>query len=62
MHAELAGNALNPGASRAPGAHFIPPRGWDTAHVVVEGSVPDMMLSASERLWLSARWRACRGG
>ena len=40
---------------------YLGDAGWETAHAVVDGSVPDLVLNESERLWLRACWQACRG-
>jgi hypothetical protein len=40
---------------------YLGDAGWDASHVVVDGSVPDLVLNESERLWLRACWQACRG-
>jgi hypothetical protein len=40
---------------------YLGDAGWDTAHAVVGGSVPDLVLNESERLWVRACWQACRG-
>ena len=40
---------------------YLGDAGWDTAHAVVDGRVPDLVLNESERLWLRACWQACRG-
>jgi hypothetical protein len=32
--------------------------GWNQVHEVIEGSVPTLMMSPDERLWLSACWKA----
>jgi hypothetical protein len=40
---------------------YLGDAGWQTAHAVVDGTVPDLVLNGSERLWLRACWQACRG-
>ena len=37
---------------------YIGDAGWDAPHAVVDGAVPDVVLSETERLWLRARWQA----
>ena len=32
--------------------------GWEAAHAVPDGAVPDLILSDTERLWLRACWQA----
>jgi hypothetical protein len=32
--------------------------GWEAAHAVVDGAVPDLVLSETERLWVRACWQA----
>jgi hypothetical protein len=32
--------------------------GWETPHAVVDGDLPDLVLSETERLWLRAYWQA----
>jgi hypothetical protein len=32
--------------------------GWEAPHAVVEGAVPDLVLSETERLWVRACWQA----
>jgi hypothetical protein len=32
--------------------------GWQSPHTVVDGGVPDLLLSETELMWLSACWRA----
>jgi len=32
--------------------------GWQTPHAVVDGAVPDLVLSETERLWVRACWQA----
>jgi hypothetical protein len=35
--------------------------GWETAHAVINGAVPDLVLSESELLWVRACWQAATG-
>lgn len=37
---------------------YLGDAGWETAHTVVEGAVPDLVLSETERLWVRACWQA----
>jgi hypothetical protein len=32
--------------------------GWQTPHPVIDGAVPDLVLSEIERLWVRACWQA----
>ena len=32
--------------------------GWETSYTVVDGAVPDLVLSEVERLWVHACWQA----
>jgi hypothetical protein len=32
--------------------------GWQSPHTVVDGGVPNLLLSETELMWLSACWRA----
>ena len=32
--------------------------GWETPHAVIDGAVPELVLSETERLWLGACWQA----
>ena len=32
--------------------------GWETSHPVIDGAVPDLVLSQVERLWVRACWQA----
>ena len=32
--------------------------GWDVPYVVIAGTVPDLVLSESERLWVRVCWQA----
>ena len=34
--------------------------GWETSHPVVDGAVPDLVLSEVERLWVRACWQAAK--
>jgi hypothetical protein len=40
------------------GALYLGDTGWDNAHAVVDGTVPDLVLSEPELLWLGDCWRA----
>jgi len=37
---------------------YLGDAGWQTPHGVVDGAVPDLVLSESERLWVRACWQA----
>jgi hypothetical protein len=37
---------------------YVGDAGWQMPHTVVEGSVPDLILSETERLWVRACWQA----
>lgn len=37
---------------------YLGDAGWETRHPVIEGAVPDLILSETERLWLRACWQA----
>jgi hypothetical protein len=37
---------------------YLGDAGWETPHAVVDGDVPDLVLSEAERLWLRACWQA----
>jgi hypothetical protein len=37
---------------------YLGDAGWETSHIVVDGAVPDLVLSESERLWVRACWQA----
>jgi hypothetical protein len=37
---------------------YLGDAGWETPHAVIDGTVPDLVLSKSERLWLRACWQA----
>jgi hypothetical protein len=37
---------------------YIGDAGWDAPHAVVDGAVPDLVLSETERLWVRACWQA----
>ena len=32
--------------------------GWEAPHAVVDGAMPDLVLSETERLWVRACWQA----
>jgi hypothetical protein len=37
---------------------YLGDAGWETSHTVVDGAVPDLVLSETERLWVRACWQA----
>ena len=37
---------------------YLGDAGWERPHKVVEGAVPDLTLSETERLWVRACWQA----
>ena len=37
---------------------YLGDAGWETSHTVVDGAVPDLVLSVVERLWVRACWQA----
>jgi hypothetical protein len=37
---------------------YVGDAGWDAPHRVVDGAVPDLILSETERLWVRACWQA----
>jgi hypothetical protein len=37
---------------------YVGDAGWDALHRVVDGAVPDLILSEAERLWVCACWHA----
>ncbi len=37
---------------------YLGDAGWETSHTVVDGAVPDLVLSEIERLWVHACWQA----
>ena len=37
---------------------YLGDAGWETQHAVVNGAVPDLVLSDTERLWVRACWQA----
>jgi hypothetical protein len=37
---------------------YLGDAGWETPYKVVEGAVPDLILSETERLWVRACWQA----
>jgi hypothetical protein len=37
---------------------YLGDAGWEKPHAVVDGGVPDLVLSETERLWVRACWRA----
>ena len=40
------------------GVLYMGDAGWERPHAVVDGSVPELILGADERAWLSACWKA----
>jgi hypothetical protein len=43
------------------GKLYVGDAGWETAHAVVNGAVPELILSETELLWLRACWQAATG-
>jgi len=37
---------------------YLGDAGWETSHPVIDGAVPDLVLSEVERLWVRACWQA----
>ena len=37
---------------------YLGDAGWDSPHTVVDGAVPDLVLSEIEQLWVRACWQA----
>ena len=37
---------------------YLGDAGWQTAHAVIDGDVPDLVLSETERQWVRACWHA----
>ncbi len=37
---------------------YVGDAGWEMPRTVVDGAVPDLMLSETERLWVRACWQA----
>jgi hypothetical protein len=37
---------------------YLGDAGWETPHAVIDGIVPDLVLSETERPWLRACWQA----
>ena len=37
---------------------YVGDAGWQMPHTVVEGSIPDLILSEIEQLWVRACWQA----
>jgi hypothetical protein len=37
---------------------YIGDAGWEATHAVVDGAVPDLVLSETERLWVRVCWQA----
>lgn len=40
---------------------YLGDAGWQTPHMVVDGAVPELVLSPTELLWLRACWQAATG-
>jgi hypothetical protein len=40
------------------GQLYLGDAGWETSHAVVDGAVPNLVLSANELLWIRACWQA----
>jgi hypothetical protein len=40
---------------------YLGDAGWEAPHAVVDGAVPDLLLSSTELLWLRACWQAATG-
>ena len=43
------------------GRLYLGDAGWETAHAVINGAVPDLILSESELLWVRACWQVATG-
>jgi hypothetical protein len=39
-------------------ALYLGDAGWETPHAVIDGAVPDLVVSETELLWLHACWQA----
>jgi hypothetical protein len=37
---------------------YLSDAGWETPHAVIDGIVPDLVLSETERHWVRACWQA----
>lgn len=37
---------------------YLGDAGWETSQAVIDGAVPELVLSETERLWLRACWQA----
>lgn len=37
---------------------YLGDAGWEAPHAVVDGAVPDLVLSETERLWVRVCWQA----
>ena len=37
---------------------YLGDAGWETQHAVIDGAVPELVLSETEQLWVRACWRA----
>ena len=56
QYGEQALFVYNRGSSQA--TLYLGDAGWDMPHTVIDGAVPDLVLSESERLWVCACWQA----
>jgi len=43
------------------GRLYLGDAGWETAYAVINGGVPDLVLSENELLWVRACWQAATG-
>ena len=43
------------------GTLYLDDAGWETAHLVIHGAAPALVLREAERLWLRACWHAATG-
>jgi hypothetical protein len=43
------------------GKLYLGDAGWESGHVVIDGTAPDLVLNESELLWLRACWQAAKG-
>jgi len=37
---------------------YLGDAGWQTPHTVIDGAVPELVLSETERVWVRACWQA----
>lgn len=56
QHGEQAVFVYDRDSSRA--IVYIGDAGWEASHAVVDGVIPDLVLSEAERLWVRVCWRA----